>query len=398
MQKFMKAIAAIMLTVAVISTAGCKKTDDPNDPNNGGNGGGGNGSATELPTGMYLGVIGFNDALYTKPITRLDEQSIRDIKTFINSLQMSDATLLIETVNTSLDMISSSGIPKDLINVSIVNFTDGMDEGSCRYSNTHHGTNYSNESEYLQVVTQRIRNQKVGEIPIEAHTIGIQGNDVSDVDLYRITLNGISSLSNPSTGYEYVHFVTDFSEVQANFKEIAENLHQTSTNSILTMSFPVPNNSNTRMRFTFDLIDGETNGAIQSQQYIEGVFVMGSDGNGVLTNVQYVGMSSSSGNTVAANSTGDVKVQFKFEGMKDSNNNNFTDSNITHVKKWTFNTNNNTWVHNSEWNSTGNTTVNNEYYSSLIMLNLDCSLSLGEQAFRELKNCAMEFVNVLKTE
>ena len=40
----MKAIAAIMLTVAVVCAAGCTKPDDPNDPNNGGNnGGGGNG-------------------------------------------------------------------------------------------------------------------------------------------------------------------------------------------------------------------------------------------------------------------------------------------------------------------------------------------------------------------
>jgi hypothetical protein len=387
----MKAIAAIMLMVAVACTAGCNKPDDTNDPNNEGNGDGGNGSDTELPTGMYLGIIGFNDDLHVLPITRLNEQSIGEDTTFINNLKMSDATLLIEAVNTSLDMISSNGIPKDLINVSIVNFTDGMDEGSYWYSNNTHGTHYSGYHDYLEVVTQRIRTEKVTEIPIEAHTIGILGNDVQNVDLFRDILNGISSLS--IDGNVYVHFVTDFSEVQADFKEIAENLHQTSINSILTMRFPAPN-ANDRIRFTFDSIDDVS----QSHHYIEGVFILGSDGKGVLTNVQYVGMSSSSGNTVTANSEGTSKIVFKFEGMKDSGNNNFTTNSIKHVKKWTYNTDNNTWVHNSEWVSSGNTNVDNKYYSSLIILNLDCSLSLGEQAFKELKTIAKEFVNVLKTD
>ena len=395
MQKFMKAIAAIMLTVAVIGAAGCTKPDDPNDPGNGGNNNGGNGggngggsNGTELPTGMYLGVIGFNTSLHTIPITRLDDQSIRDTKTFIGNLQMDDATLLIEAVNTSLDNLSSSGIPKDLINVFIVNFTDGMDEGSWNYSNHHHGTQYSDGSQYLQAVTQRIQNMKIAEKPIEAHTIAFKGADVYNEQLFETTINGISS--SPSN--KYVHRVNDFSGVQAYFEEIAENLHQTSTNSILTIRFPVPNTLPSRIRFTFDPIDDVS----QSQQYIEGVFVMGSDGNGVLTNVQYVGLSSSSGTVVAASSMGDVKVEFKFEGMKDSNENIFTNSNIANVKKWTC-LDDNTWVHNSEWHNSGNTEVNNEYYSSLIILNLDCSLSLGEQSFRELKDAAKDFVDILKT-
>ena len=391
MKKFMKAIAAIMLTVAVVCAAGCTKPDDPNDPNNGengGNGGGGNGSSTELPTGMYLGVIGFNTSLHTMPLTLLDDQSIRETKTFIGNLQMDDATLLIEAVNTSLDMLSSSSIPKDLINVSIVNFTDGMDEGSWHYSNSHHGTNYSDGSDYLQAVTQRILNMKIANIPIEAHTIAFKGDDVYNEQLFETTINGISS--SPSS--KYVHRVNDFSGVQAYFEEIAENLHQTSTNSILTIRFPVPNTLPSRIRFTFDAVDD----VLQSQQYIEGVFVMGSDGNGVLTNVQYVGLSSSSGTAVTASSMGDVKVEFKFEGMKDSNENIFTNSSIANVKKWTL-IDNNTWVHNSEWHNSGNTEVNNEYYSSLIILNLDCSLSLGEQSFRELKDAAKDFVDILKT-
>ena len=132
MKKFTKALAALMLTVAVFCAAGCTKPDDPNDPNNGGNNGGnggGNGSGGNggsLPAGMYLGVIGFNQQLYTRPITRLDAATIQQTKDFIDGLEMGGATLLYHAVNTSLDMLASNGIPQDLINVSIVNFTDGL--------------------------------------------------------------------------------------------------------------------------------------------------------------------------------------------------------------------------------------------------------------------------------
>ena len=398
MQNIMKAIAAIMLTVAVVCAAGCTKSDDPSDPNNGGNdsggnngGNGGGGNATELPAGMYLGVIGFNQQLYTKPITRLDASAINETKQFIDGLQLGGATLLYHAVNTSLDMLASNGIPKDLINVSIVNFTDGLDEGSYTFSN------YSSGAQYLQAVTQRIRNEKIEDVSIEAHTIGTQGNDVFSYDLTEFlnNLNGISSL--PSE--EYVHFVTNFSDVQATFREIAENLHQQSTNSTLTLRLPVPD-PNTRIRFCFDITTPpphEPNEALQSQQYIEGVYINNSEGKGVLTGVQYVGMSSTSGNTVTAVSMEPPFAVFKFEGMKDTDSNNFTNSTIAHLQEWKFNTNANAWIHNSEWTNSGNTEVTNDYYSSLIMLNLDCSESLGTEKFRDLKTYAKEFVDVLKT-
>lgn len=387
----MKAIAAIMLTIAVAFAAGCKPEEEPNNGGGGNNGGGNNGgggTTDSLPTDMYLGIIGFNTDLTIKPISRLNNQTIDLFKTFITGLQMGDATILIEAVNTSLDKITSCGIPKELVNVSIINFTDGMDEGSVRYSNLNRGTNYSSESEYLEVVRQRIGNVVIAGIPLQVHTIGIQGNDVYDVDLFRNTLNGISSL--PSD--EYMHFVTDLSQVQAYFREIAENLHQTSINSVLTMRFPAPNNDNTRLRFTFD---DPVDDALQSQQYIEGVYVTGSDGTGVLTNVQYVGLSSTSGNTVTADAMDGIKAVFKFENMKDSDNNNFTTSNVTHVRKWTK-INETTWVNQHEWESNGNTEVHDKYYSSLVILNLDCSMSLGDDAFRQLKTYAKAFVDELK--
>ena len=397
MQKFMKAIAAIMLTVAVVCAAGCNKPDDPNDPNNegnGGNNGGGNngsGSGTELPAGMYLGVIGFNQQLYIRPITLLDNQSIMETKQFIEDLNMGGATLLYHAVNTSLDMLESNGIPKDLINVSIVNFTDGLDEGSYTFSN------YNSGAEYLQAVSRRIRNDRVAGDSIKAYTVGIQGNDVLSYDIPQFlnNLNGISSL--PSD--QYVYNVTDFAEVLAALREIAEKLHQTSVNSILTIRPPVPD-PNTRIRFTFDITTQpphEPDEALQSEKYIEGVYVTNNDGKGVLTNIRYVGVNSRSGNMVTAVNMEPPFAVFKFEGMTNEDGTDFNSNTIAHLLEWKYNTNANAWIHNSEWTTSGNTEITNEYYSSLVMLNLDCSQSLGAQKLRELKNFAKEFVDVLKT-
>ena len=397
MKKFLKAVAAIMLMIAVICVAGCKKPDDPidpNDPNNGGNGGNNSGNggsnSTELPAGIYLGVIGFNEQLHSKQITLLDASTIDATKQFINGLQIGGATLLYHAVNTSIDALLTNGIPQELVNVSIVNFTDGLDEGSYAFSN------YNSGAEYLHAVTQRIRNEKISGVEIESHTIGVQGNDVYSWDEAEFlnNLNGLSSL--PSS--KYVHYVTNFADIQAEFDTIAASLHQQTTNSVLTIKLPLPD-PNTRVRFTLDIDTPpphNPNDALQSQQYIEGVYITGSDGKGVFTNVQYHGLSSSSGSTVVASTMEPPFAIFKFEGMKDSNHNHFNNTTIAHLKEWKYNTNASAWIHNSEFTSSGNTDITNEYYSSLIMLNLDCSSSLGDK-FDVLKGYAKQFVEGLKT-
>ncbi len=396
MKKLTKAIAAIMLTVTVFVAAGCTKPDDPSNPGNGGGGNGGNGGNSggggTLPAGMYLGVIGFNQQLYTRPITRLDENTIQETKQFIENLSMGGATLLYHSVNTSLDMLETNGIPKDLKQVAIVNFTDGLDEGSYTFSN------YNSGAEYLRAITQRIRTESVGGLSIKSHTIGIQGNDVFSYNMNEFldNLNGISSLADDEWPTGYVHHVTSFDEVSEAFEAIARSLHQTVENAKMTLNPPAPE-PNTKVRFTFDITTTDYNGATQSQKYIEGVYVTGSDGVGVLTNVQYRGVTSTSGNTVRAVRMERPFVIFEFEGMANADGSEFNNNTIAHLQEWKYNTNSNGWVHNTEFTNSGNTEITNNYYSGMIMLNLDCSQSLGNEQFRKLRNYAKEFVDVLKT-
>ena len=249
---------------------------------------------------------------------------------FIENLTMGGATLLYHSVNTSLDMLASNGIPKDLKTVAIVNFTDGLDEGSYTFSN------YNSGGEYLRAITQRIRNEKVGGLEISSHTIGIQGDDVFSYDMNEFldNLNGISSLADEEWPDGYVHYVTSFDEVREAFEAIARSLHQTVENAKLTLNPPAPE-PNTRVRFTFDITTTDFNGANLSQKYIEGVYVTGSDGIGVLTNVQYRGVTSSSGNTVRAVRMERPFAIFEFEGMGNTDGSDFNNSTIAieHMRK-----------------------------------------------------------------
>jgi hypothetical protein len=398
MIKVTKTVAVIMLLLAVVCTACTKNPDNGGNDNGGngsgnggGNGGGGNGPGTELPAGMYLGVIGFNERLYTSPIVRLDDATIQQTEDFIDGLNLGGATLLYHAVYTSLDMLAASGIPSDLQSVSIVNFTDGLDEGSYTFSN------YSSGAQYLQAVTQRIRNEIVGTKPIGAHTIGIKGNDVHSYDEmeFNANLEGISSL--PDEQFDtYVHSVSTFDEVREAFREIARRLHDQSVNSTLTLRVPAPD-PNTRVRFTFDIMSEENDACLQSNKYIEGVYITNNAGMGVLTNVQYHGLESLSGNYITAVRMDRPFAVFEIEGVTYTDGSDFNNQSIANLKEWKYKTSGNVWCINSEWTNSGNTEITDNYHSALVMLNLDCSESLGSDQFELLKTYAKEFVEVLKT-
>lgn len=114
MKKFTKALAAIMLTVAVVCVAGCTK-DNLSKP------------TTE---GIYLGVIGFNNKLYPKNIGLLDNSTLSSYYSFIDDLSMADNTKLYYADYTALQQLKSYGEPPKLTNVALVTFTDGLDNAS----------------------------------------------------------------------------------------------------------------------------------------------------------------------------------------------------------------------------------------------------------------------------
>ena len=322
-------------------------------------------------SGIYLGITGFNQQLYTYPIEVLSDESKPGFDSFINDLNMKNGTLLYYSVDQAINTLQSVPLPADLSTAAIVTFTDGLDQGSMMMN-----VPYGDDNEYLDALNHRIMTETVNRQPITAFSIGIRGQDVSDVTKFRNNLKKLASSDNNATE------VTSMAEVNAKFKEIAEQLSQ--SNYVQTISLKMPGVSNgTLVRFTFDNV----NSANKSTLYIEGTFNLTARS---LENVKYVGLTSTSGTTIKGVVDG-IFVTFTFEGVH-TENNKLIDSKFT--DEWTYVTSNNTWQINSEFDKTENSDIVTERSSAVIMLVLDCSSSLAND-FATAQNNAKDFINTL---
>ena len=287
---------------------------------------------------------------------------------------MQNGTILYHAVNTGLNSLSNAKIPENLINVSIVTFTDGLDQGSYVLGGFNSG------ADYLNHVSNRITNGLFGGQNISAYSIGVRGSDVSDVELFRSNLKKLSS--DP---VHNVFEVNDMNEASEKFAQIAQQLYNQSTYYNVTLKMPAQE-PNSRIRFTFDNVEN----ANDSERYIEGLYIRNSSGQGQLTNIQYVGLESQSGVTLTATSEG-IFVIFSFKNLNDLEGNQVA---TDYVKQWNWVESISQWQYNSEFTPMGNTEIVDEYKSAMIMLVLDCSSSLGAD-FVNMKTSANSFIETL---
>lgn len=329
---------------------------------------------SEMDNGIYLGITGFNQAIYDYPILPLNEGSVDGFRNFIDGLTIKNGTLLYYSVDQALNAMQTTELPSDISTAAIVTFTDGLDQGSMMKD-----VIYDDDMAYLDALNNRIKNETVSGQPITAFSIGIRGKDVGDIAMFRANLAKLAS--SPENATE----VTSMSEVNAKFQEIAAQLSQ--SNYIQTINLKMPGVSNgTLVRFTFDNV----NSAENSQIYIEGKFNLKDRS---LEDVKYVGLTSISGSIIKGNVDG-IFVNFKFEGVHTDNNllikSEFTD-------EWTYIASNSSWQINSEFDKTENSDIVTERSSAVIMLVLDCSKSLADD-FLTVQSNAKEFVNTLYEE
>ena len=354
MKKHILSVAVLACAVMLAAFSGCTKDDN-----------------TPAPEGLYVGVVGFNNELYTKSLGLLNNNTKNDIESYVNNLTMQNGTILYHAVNTGLDNLSKAKTPDNLINVSVVTFTDGLDQGSYVLND-----DFNSGSEYLAAVNSRIINELVGGVNISAYSIGVRGSDVTDVESFRNNLQKLSSAP------ENVFEINNMEEASEKFAQIAQQLYNQSTFYNVTLKLPAQE-PDTKIRFTFD----DVNDAAQSQSYIEGIYLR-NNGKGVLTDISYVGLSSMSGGMVTATSEGSIDV-FAFKNLMDDEGN---QASTTYVRQWRWE--NNQWVRNSEFTPSGNTEIVDEYKSAMIMLVLDCSSSLGDD-FIDMKMAANGFIETL---
>lgn len=360
MKKHIFSVAILTLVVMLAAFTGCNK-EKPQDN-------------TPAPEGLYLGIVGFNSDLYTMPLGLLNQSTKAHFENFVDNLAMQNGTILYHAVNTGLNSLSNAKIPENLINVSIVTFTDGLDQGSYVLGGFNSG------ADYLNHVNNRITNGLVGGQNISAYSIGVRGSDVSDVESFRNNLNKLSS--DP---VHNVFEVNDMNEASEKFAQIAQQLYNQSTYYNVSLKLPAQE-PNSLLRFTFDNVENATD----SQHYIEGLYTRNSSGEGQLTNIQYVGLESQSGVTVTATSEG-IFVIFSFKNLTDLQGNQVT---TDYVKQWNWIESSSQWQYNSEFTPSGNTEIVDEYKSAMIMLVLDCSSSLGTD-FVNMKTAANSFIETL---
>ena len=328
---------------------------------------------TPAKEGLYLGIIGFNQELYTMPLGLLNQDTKHNFENFVDGLTMQDGTILYHAVNTGLNSLAKAKVPENLINVSVVTFTDGLDQGSIALSD------YNSSSEYLSAVNTRITNELIGGNHISAYSIGVRGSDMDDIESFRNNLNKLSS--DPAHN---VFEVNNMSEASEKFAQIAQQLYNQSTFYNVTLKLPVQDN-NTLIRFTFDNVSN----AAASQCYIEGTYIR-NNGLAQLTDIHYVGLECMSGYTITGASESIFNV-FSFKNLTDLSGNQISTDNVS---QWKWNESTQNWNINSEFSQSHNTEIVNEYKSAMIMLVLDCSSSLSND-FTNMKTAANGFIETL---
>ena len=372
MKRRIRLFTTVMVCMAMALCVSCKKNDDSSDS------GGGNTGGNE--EGIHLGIIGFNDDLYTKDISLLNNSTKYKFKTFINDLTTANGTALYYADYVALENLKSSQEPPKLKNVVLVTFTDGLDNVSIGPSLPNPG-NYNTDEEYRNALHDKIKNDIVHGKRITAYTIGLKGLDAqADIETFRANLKKLASDDNN------VYEAENMNEALESFAEIAESLHSVSTNSKLMLKVPGGYNSGSLIRFTFDNITDVEN----SNLYVEGTYTKNSSGL-LVENITYHGFKDGATSLTSVGVEGSY-YQIVFENLTKANGELLTQTDINRIKLWQKKSDN--WVPETEFSPSGSTQVIEEQSSALIMLVLDCTTSLGND-FNNMKNAAQQFVETL---
>ena len=325
-------------------------------------------------SGIYLGIVGFNKNLYPYPIRLINNESKDGFDSFIDDMTMSINTVLYYAVDETINTLQATQLPANLSTAAIVTFTDGLDEGS-------HGKNptYKDDYKYLDALNNRIKNENVRGVPIIAYSIGLADPNWSSGQK-RLFRDNLQQLASSDDNFAEV---TSMEEVNAKFKEIAEQLSQSNFVQTINIKTQIKGDGQ-KIRYTFDNVANVT----KSSLYVEGTFDFDTRS---FKNVTYKGLTSTSGSEIKCVFEDDL-LHFTFENVR-------TDNNVLisqqFIREWKY------WAEDAEW-TPNDESLNEESFdietkrnSAVIMLVLDCSSSLGNTGFEQAKTNAKDFINTL---
>lgn len=383
-----KSILHTMLcTFMAFTLFACGGKNDPTDPSE--ENAGGNGSGTEVHSTegcMYVGITGFNKGIYIKGGENsrydvLNKNTLNDYLTFVNNQlnntdKSANGTKLYYAVDDNLSYLKKCQFPSDVENVSIITFTDGLDQGSSALNNS-----YSSHTAYLNAIQEKIKSIKVNNVAITAYSIGIKGGDVTDTEQFNKNLEMISS------GANYKTEVKDMTEVNNKFKSIANDLYKQNSKPQFSLQInkPFPN---TKLKFTFDKID-RTGTSMDSKVYIEGIYKE-NGGTRVIDEIKYEGCSSESGSKLTAELVGE-DIKFVLDNFVDANSKAIETTNLI---KWDWPSDGNKWNPDIEFEKEKFAKITTIMKSAVVMLILDCSSSLDKK-FADVQKSASDFLKIL---
>ncbi len=331
-------------------------------------------------SGIYLGLIGFNQKLKYFPIDQLTEDTKQDYYDFIDAFNSdNDGTAIYYAVDQAISALQDRSYPADLNSVHVVTFTDGIDNYSLDIYDEIEFGRYSDPDECGNYVKSRLTTEKVQRNDIMGYAVGLKHADVNSAR-FTATLNRIASSSS------LVYEQNDMSTVEAKFKDIAKNITEVNKTQNITVSISGGLKDGERIRFTFDLPKSTTS-LTSSNLYVEGTYRRISTTTRKLTNITANGLTLKGTEIVGTKNTETGLFDFTFEEVA-ANNKKLIDTNNT-LEWW-----GNPWQKDTEFNPDINTKTELISHSAAIILVLDCTKSLGSR-FAEMQKSAKSFIATL---
>ncbi|MDR2534771.1 MAG: VWA domain-containing protein [Treponema sp.] len=344
--------------------------------------------------GVYIGIISFapdaEDITGGAPVLLDDEgydklQSILDEKYTRSNYQ---GTSIYYAIHLALANLSShiKQFPRQLETVNILTFTDGLDNGSTSpvlrplESKTFTGRQ---TDDYLAYIKTELINRTIGEKRITAFSVGVRGNDVSD--LRRFTSSLMAIANDPDNFYE----LTDFSQLDQKFLDIANSLKATTYDRTFVITTPATPGG-TKIKMTFDIPYGvyDSVSAEQSTRYLEGIIGY-ADRRYSLTNVMFGGNIGSSTGAPIPGEIDEYEVKYTFRDFRGYNGAEDT------VQQWLMLPGSGTWQVNSEYQLGASDMMFLVQRSGVIYLVLDCSTSLKDEDVDAIRDAAKTFITTL---
>jgi hypothetical protein len=272
---------------------------------------------------------------------------------------------------------SESRLPDNPDSVYLITFTDGLDNASAGQSRLSPIENkpFDTTADYVTFVKSEIASRKINGKGITAYSIGVKGSDVTDNSGFTTSLQNIAT--SPDKSKE----LTNFSDVQSTFDEIAEGLIQGSNFTLTTTLL----DSGTKVRMTFDITSSNPTSAdaAASVKYIEGT-VIASGNNYTFTNITYgEGISSDAGTGPITGTISGTTVKFLFRNITGYN----YSADGYKTKQWLWNSGTSSWQINSEY-----TTEKADFGNTVIYLVLDCSTSMSWENINNIRLYVKSFI------